>query len=104
VFLALLAAAVAPVPLISPERAIGYPSSALRNEEQGRVDYEVDVDITGIPTGCRIVASSGHASLDEETCRDVLKRVRFKPGTDEHGNPVAGVYRGNMVFKLAPGN
>jgi protein TonB len=104
VFFAFLAAIAAPVPTISPERAIGYPSSALRNEEQGRVEYEVDVDASGTPTDCRIVVTSGHPSLDEETCRDLMRRVRFKPATDEQGKPVAGTYRNNMVFRLSPGN
>ena len=99
-----LAAAMAPVPTISPTRAIEYPISALRAEEQGRVAYEIDVDVSGNPTNCRIVASSGHSSLDEETCRDILRRVRFKPATDENGNAVAGIYRGSMVFGLAPHN
>lgn len=66
-----------------------YPSSALRNEQEGTVRARVDVAADGRATGCMVVATSGQASLDEVTCRLLIERGRFTPALNARGEPIA---------------
>lgn len=66
-----------------------YPEEAVRNHWQGDVVVGVTVNAEGLPTACEVVRSSGHQVLDDATCRIVMRRARFKPGTDANGKPVA---------------
>jgi TonB family protein len=79
-----------------------YPAEALRNKAQGTTRFEVAVDADGKATGCTILKSSGHASLDQQTCAVLMSRARFKPARDDAGNPVAGTWRHLVVW--IPGN
>ncbi|MFM5931012.1 MAG: energy transducer TonB [Novosphingobium sp.] len=67
-----------------------YPSQALRAELTGVVLVELHVNRWGSLADCVIAASSGHAILDEETCRLVMRRARFFPATDGEARPIAG--------------
>jgi TonB family protein len=80
-----------------------YPAEAQRQGWEGRSNVAVQVDPDGIPTGCEVVASSGHAVLDEATCRIVVRRVRFDPARDRQGRAVSGIYRHfNVRWQLPP--
>lgn len=57
-----------------------YPASALRANEEGKVTVRVDRDITGSPTHCVILQSSGHGALDRQAC----KLVGLDPGFTPH--------------------
>jgi protein TonB len=39
--------------------------------------------------GCTVVRSSGHASLDETTCRLIERRFRYRPALDASGRPTS---------------
>lgn len=69
-----------------------YPPSALRERHEGRVQIALDVSSTGAVTGCRILASSGFAELDGQTCASALQHARFSPATDPKGKPVASTF------------
>lgn len=69
-----------------------YPPEAKRKGEQGRVVAELSVDKTGSATACRIVESSGSASLDARTCELALANARFAPAKDAGGQPIASTY------------
>jgi TonB family protein len=56
-----------------------YPARALREGREGIVGFRAAFDASGAVVGCEIIASSGHADLDEETCRLVRRRGRFTP-------------------------
>lgn len=97
--LALALSATAPVP--KGEAPFQYPLVAIRNGDEGKVEYEIEVDATGRGISCRVVESSGHASLDTEACRHV-KRMRFEPARDENGRPASGTFRSSWEWRLGP--
>jgi protein TonB len=66
-----------------------YPADAQRNGEEGTVQAELSIDARGRVRGCRVIRSSGHASLDSATCSILQRRARFKPAQDVNGDAVA---------------
>ena len=78
-----------------------YPATALQNGEEGTVQARLQVDPQGRVSGCSIIRSSGHASLDDATCNILRKRARFTPARDAHGNAVAdSVVTPAVVWRL----
>lgn len=56
-----------------------YPARALREGREGTTGFRAAFDASGVIVGCEIISSSGHADLDAETCRLVMRRARFAP-------------------------
>lgn len=54
-----------------------YPPAALREQREGHVRYKLTINPPGRVIDCQIVASSGHADLDERTCLLLYRRARF---------------------------
>lgn len=77
-----------------------YPASALRARESGRVEFRLDVGLTGRVEGCTITRSSGSSALDSTTCRLMRSRARFTPARDAQGNPALARYPGAVTWKL----
>jgi TonB family protein len=65
-----------------------YPAEAIRNEEQGTVQFTLHVTAEGAVGRCEVIASSGSAILDGTTCRIMVERVRFEPARDARGRAV----------------
>lgn len=65
-----------------------YPAAALRNNEQGRVAFTLDIGADGRVTACRISQSSGSAALDSATCRIMRSRARYTPARNARGAAV----------------
>ena len=63
-----------------------YPLVAVREHHEGDVLVGVTVGVDGRAHNCIIVKSSGHAELDQASCRIMLARARFKPAKDAAGN------------------
>ena len=80
-----------------------YPAEAIRREEQGRVEFAVEIGPDGRVTRCHVMVSSGSRLLDLRTCQVMLVRARFEPARDAAGNPVADVF-GTTVFWRIPGS
>ena len=68
-----------------------YPAAAQRDGAEGRTRARLDIGADGRVTGCTIVQSAGHRSLDDVTCR-ILRRARFTPARDSNGNATSGSY------------
>jgi TonB family protein len=81
-------------------RAGDYPREAIRRREQGRVEFELAVSPEGVPTACRVLESSGSATLDEATCRIMGERPRFTPAHDAEGRPIADTVRSAIHWSL----
>jgi TonB family protein len=62
-----------------------YPAAAQAAGEEGTVQVQLAVDQRGMVTGCTIMRSSGHSSLDNETCNILQQRARFIPAQDVNG-------------------
>jgi len=85
-----------PQPRTSPDAWLSdadYPSRARREERAGTVGYALEVAADGRVTGCQITKSSGHADLDEATCRLLPRRARFERGK-------AFRFEGKQVWRL----
>lgn len=59
-----------------------YPSRALRQELEGTARAMLTVDARGRVSNCIIVQTSGHALLDEATCKVMTRRMRFDEGAE----------------------
>lgn len=77
-----------------------YPAEALRNNWQGRVAISWTIDETGRVTDCIVLESSGHAVLDETSCRLLLNRARYIPALDGEGRPVRSSDYRRIVWRL----
>jgi TonB family protein len=80
-----------------------YPVEALKNGDEGSVEFEVEVDALGRSGNCRIIASSGHPLLDGVTCNVLRARAQFRPAVGPDGKAVSSVYRSKAVWTGAAG-
>lgn len=105
-FIAFLIAAAAPLPEATPIDPASwfspnnYPADARKKGVQGTVTFDVDVSAEGLPTACRVTASSGSPVLDNTTCAIVQENGRFIPATGRNGKPVSGHYSNRAVWML----
>lgn len=77
-----------------------YPARAMREEREGTTGFRLTIDAAGLPTGCEIIASSGHSDLDAATCNVVRERARFVPGRDRKGRPIGGTYSNRVRWQI----
>ena len=77
-----------------------YPARDLREGNQGRVTFSLLVGTNGKPESCVVTGSSGHSGLDEATCRNIMRRARFTPATDENGARVSGTYSSSIRWVI----
>ncbi len=81
-------------------RAEDYPTRASREGRTGTTTFKLDVGADGVPTRCEITLSSGHADLDEQTCKLVQLRALFFPEKNRKGNAIAGQYSNRVRWEL----
>ena len=62
-----------------------YPSRALREEREGTTSFRVSIADDGSVASCSVTGSSGHADLDEATCKFVTRRARFRKPSEGYG-------------------
>lgn len=77
-----------------------YPAEALRNGWQGTSGFRLTISAVGDVEHCVITASSGHAVLDEATCRLLSERARFQPARNESGMAMADTYNGRITWRI----
>jgi protein TonB len=77
-----------------------YPAAAIRDGEEGAVAISVRVGADGRVISCQVTASSGHAALDEATCRVYSKRAHFTPALAADGAPVETGYADRVRWQL----
>lgn len=65
-----------------------YPSDALSREESGTSVVRITVEENGRVSECAPVAGSRIESLDNATCRVLLRRARLSPARDAQGNAI----------------
>lgn len=88
----------------APERWIvddDYPSDALKERAFGITVFRLDVDEAGAVSGCHIMATSGFAALDDQTCATMRRRARFRPAR-RAGKPIASTYNSRVTW-VPPG-
>jgi periplasmic protein TonB len=87
-----------PVPIPGQTPAPEYPSSAMRNGDQGTVMVRVDVGPDGVPTSVEVAQRSGSRDLDRAALAAV-RQWRFQPAQRD-GQPVAGAVTVPIDFKM----
>lgn len=81
-----------------------YPFSAMRERHEGTTGFRLIYVASGAPEKCEITSSSGHADLDDATCRLLMNRAWFRPGTDATGKPVGGTYSSRIRWTVPEGS
>ena len=79
-----------------------YPREASRAKAGGEVEVRFTIEASGRVTGCRVIRSSGDASLDRTTCRLIEERFRFRPATNAAGEAIASSYGWRQSWWLEP--
>ena len=59
-----------------------YPPAARDEKRQGVSEFKLSVNAEGQVSACEITKSSGHADLDEATCRVLTRRAHFNSASD----------------------
>lgn len=62
---------------------------------EGEVAFELEIDPYGEVSNCKLLRSSGIASLDRRSCAAIMTRARFYPAMNDKQEPVAGRTRYN---------
>ncbi|MES2444630.1 MAG: energy transducer TonB [Pseudomonadota bacterium] len=94
------ASGTAPAPPRSWRTNDPYPPAALRDREEGIVEFTLDIDAGGCPVGCHITKSSGHKTLDDATCPMLVRRARFSPAEDGAGTPIASTFSSKFRWQI----
>lgn len=77
-----------------------YPARDIRQENEGVTGFRVVVGTDGRVKSCEITSSSGFATLDQATCRNVEKRARFDAARDANGEKVVGTYSSKVRWQI----
>lgn len=77
-----------------------YSRSDLMREREGTANYRLVVGSDGRVDACEITRSTGHSSLDRDTCRLIERRARFDPATNNRGENVVGTYTGTVTWQI----
>lgn len=77
-----------------------YPPSAIRAGEEGVVGISLQVGADGRAQSCTVTVPSGHAALDQATCRLYQRRARFTPARDDAGNAIPSTFADRIRWEL----
>jgi|GEM_PF-4232917 len=76
-----------------------YPPGARAKGLEGRNEFVLTVDATGMVIGCTITTSAGHRELDDGSCR-IARRLRFDPARDERGRGIVSQFPMQADWRL----
>ncbi len=94
---------IAAAPLGNPGgwiRDSDYLTSWINRDYSGVAAFSLEIDARGKVSDCSITRSTGHAALDEATCRLLQRRAQFEPAKDGNGNAVAGMFSSSVNWKI----
>ena len=77
-----------------------YARGDLVREREGTAGYRLVIGSDGRVDACEITRSSGHATLDRNTCRLIESRARFDPATNTRGETTVGTYTGTVTWQI----
>ena len=81
-----------------------YPAAALAAEVEGSVQFKLTIDKEGRVTECTVRVSSGSHDLDARTCEVLTANGRFKPATDDGGQPIEGAWSSAVNWAIPDGS
>jgi TonB family protein len=76
-----------------------YPSVALHNDGTGTVQAMLLISEAGRIASCMVTETSGHASLDAQTCIILSRRARFNPAIGPDGKPAKSATTARIRWK-----
>ena len=56
---------------------------------EGAAMVAIKVEPSGLPSNCRVIRSSGDATVDAGLCPLLVARLRFRPALNDQGRPIA---------------
>ncbi len=77
-----------------------YARSDLVREREGTAGYRLVIGSDGRVDACEITRSSGHSTLDRNTCRLIERRARFDPAKNNRGETTVGTYTGSVTWQI----
>jgi periplasmic protein TonB len=77
-----------------------YPKRAIKNGEQGTVGFRASVSRHGVLESCEVTRSSGHPTLDAETCELIAKHANFEPARTSEGKTASVTHEGVVNWRL----
>lgn len=77
-----------------------YSRTDLIRNREGTAQYRLVVGSDGRVDACEITRSTGHSTLDRNTCRLIERRARFDPATNNRGEDVVGTYTGSVTWQI----
>ena len=95
-----LANKVPPADMAGWITADDYPPAAIRAREQGTVTILWRIEASGKVEDCRIIASSGSATLDAASCNLIRSRAHYKPAVDANGKAAPAWARVSFAWVL----
>ena len=87
-------------PLLSLFSSDDYPFDAMRKDQSGFAHVVVMVDETGKIADCTLIATSGIAVLDAQTCIILRKRATFHPAIGADGKPTRGIFHQRVNWEM----
>ena len=92
-------AAVSLQPLQKLFSSDDYPRVALHNDGTGTVQAMLLISEAGRIASCMVTETSGHASLDAQTCLILARRARFDPAIGLDGKPAKSATTARIHWK-----
>lgn len=77
-----------------------YPWDAVRKGQSGLAHVVMLIDEKGKMADCTLIATSGIAVLDAQTCIVLRKRGTFRPAIDADGNPAKGTLHQRVNWEM----
>lgn len=87
---------------INPGKWIASPTYPLRLGE-GTITFRLGVTPLGRADSCDIVQSDMSVEYEQMTCREMVRRARFRPATDADSHPVAGEWISSVRYMIPDG-
>ena len=82
-------------------RGDDYPAIAIERALDGTVQFALLIDETGKVADCTVIATSGVAALDAQSCGIVKQRAQFKPAVGLDGKPAKNAVVQRVTWKIA---
>ena len=77
-----------------------YPSDAEFRDNEGTVQFVALIDERGKVADCTVIATSGSASLDAQTCSVLKSRMTYKPAVGFDGKPARDAMIGRVRWVM----
>lgn len=77
-----------------------YPAGSLRNGHNGLVQFRLDIDPSGVVTGCYVLHRTNPDDFADLTCKLISKRAKFVPALGKDGQPVKSFFISKARFMI----